>query len=507
MGVGRRAFLASSLASVAAPAVVRLARGETPRVTLKLHHAQSSVSCVHTNFLAPWARRIEAQANGRIRIDIFPSMALGGRPAELFNQARDRIADIVWAMPSDTPGRFPRIETFELPFVPSRRALVSSRAVEDFAAEFLQSEFSEIHPLCFSCADRGILHTARPIAMRAELGGLRLDVSTRLAGEAVEILGGRAVPMPSAQLPFAVAGHIIDGCVIPWDMVPALALDQLFKVHTDFADYALSTTTAVLAMNKTAYAELPADLKKIIGDNSGPLAAGMAGTMWDLKARAVADAVSQGGDLIVTLDPEAVAHWRKATEPVVAAWRKEMKALKIDGEKLLAGAHALIEKYSGLPEPQPPQQSAQAKPETKAGAAPPAKAGGATAMQSPAATSGPHSAPAAPAPTPSAHWWEFWKSAPAPASTTASAAPAAAPAPTTHWWQFWKYKSTQAPATASASATPAVAHAPPPAAPPAPPPVPKPAPVVVSPPPAAAIVKPAPVAPSAPLSKGLNIPL
>jgi TRAP-type transport system periplasmic protein len=507
MGVGRRAFLASSLASVAAPAVVRLARGETSHVMLKLHHAQSSVSCVHANFLAPWARKIEAQSNGRIRIDIFPSMALGGRPAELFNQAHDRVADIVWAMPSETPGRFPRIETFELPFVPSRRALVSSKAIEDFAVEFLQDEFNEIHPLCFSCADRGVLHASRPIETRAAFGGLRLDVPTRFAGAAVEVLGGQAVPMPSAQLPFAVAGRVVDGCIIPWDMVPALKLDELFKAHTDFPDYALSTTTAVLAMNKTAYAELPADLKKIIDDNSGQLAASMAGTMWDLKAKAVADAVSQGVDVIVTLEPETVAHWRKATEPVIEAWRKQMKALKIDGEKLLAGARTLIEKYASVPEPQPPQQPAPAKAET----GPPAKSGGATAMQSPAAPKlnvaapGPHGAPTAP---PRMHWWEFWKSAPAaPASPTASVAPMAPPAPTTHWWQFWKSTSTPAPATASASAAPAVSHAPSPVAPPATPPVPKPAPVAASPPPGAAIVKPAPVAPSPSPPKGLNIPL
>jgi Bacterial extracellular solute-binding protein, family 7 len=265
----------------------------------------------------------------------------------------------------------------------------------------------------------------------------------------------------------------------------------------------------VLAMNKTAYAELPADLKKIIDDNSGQLAAGMAGTMWDLKAKAVADAVSQGGNVIVTLEPETVAHWRKATEPVIAAWRKQMRALKIDSDKLLAGARTLIEKYASLPEPEPPQQPAPAKAET----GPPAKSGGVTAMQSPAApkvgvaTPGSHSATTAPPQPPRTHWWEFWKSAPAPASATASAAPTVPPAPTTRWWQFWKSTSQPAPATASASAAPAVPSAPSSPAIHATAPVPKPAPVVTSPPPAAAIVKPAPVGPSAPPSKGLNIPL
>ena len=109
-------------------------------------------------------------------------------------------------------------------------------------------------------------------------------------------------------------------------MVPALKLDSLLKAHTDFADDALSTTTAVLAMNKTAYEKLPADLKQVIDDNSGQVAAGMAGTMWDLKAKAVADAASQNGDQIVTLDPDAVARWRNATQAVVDAWRKGIES-------------------------------------------------------------------------------------------------------------------------------------------------------------------------------------
>lgn len=354
MAASRRSFLASTAAALAAPAFVRLARGDAPPLRLKLHHAMSSVSSAHTNFLVPWARNVEAQAAGRIRIDIFPSMELGGQPADLFDQARYGAADVVWAMPSKTAGRFPRIELFELPFVPSRRALVSSKAVEDFSAKFLQDEFREVHPICFSCADRGIVHAARPIETLAEIRDLRLDVRTRFAAQAVQLLGGRAMPMPSGQLPLAIARRVVDGCVIPWDMVPALKLDELLKAHTDFADYALSTTTYVLAMNRTVYAKLPADLKKIIDDNSGQVAASMAGAMWDLKAKAVADMVGRRGDPVVTLPAQAVAHWRKATEPVIDDWRKQMKARKIDGEKLLIGARVLLAKYADEPEPQPP---------------------------------------------------------------------------------------------------------------------------------------------------------
>jgi TRAP-type C4-dicarboxylate transport system substrate-binding protein len=518
--IRRRTFLAAGAASLAAPALVRAAPGSAPRFTFKLHHALSSVSCAHVNFLVPWARAVEAQAGGRIRIDIFPSMQLGGQPVELFDQARDRVADIVWTRPSETPGRFPKIELFELPFVPPRRALVGSKAIEDFSADNLNDEFREVHPICFSCSDRGIVHTNRPVQAPDDLKGLRLDVRTRFTGAAMQALGANSMLMPSAQLPLAITRHIVDGCVIPWNMVPALKLQDLLKAHTDFADVSLSTTTFVLAMNKAAYDGLPPDLKKVMDDNSGQLAAGMAGTMWDLQASSVVDMVSRRGDPISTLTADAVAPWRKGTEPVINAWLKQMRARKIDGEKLLADAHALFDKYASEPEPQPPRppQPAQQPVEAKADPNPPPKAGGAASTpETPAPAT--RVSVVTPAPNPTHHWWQFWKSASAPASPAGSAAPTTAtPAPgqTTHWWQFWKSASAPAPTPAAATSVPVppvtLATPPTPATPPAPV-VASPAPVPPPAPPAAAvIVQPAPAAPVAPAAPAappttLDIPL
>jgi TRAP-type transport system periplasmic protein len=504
MAVGRRAILASAAASLAAPALLRLARADAPlpHVTLKLHHAFSSVSCLHANFLAPWARRVEEQSAGRIRIDIYPSMALGGQPAELFDQVRDGVVDLVWAMPCETPGRFPKIEMFELPFVPPRRALVASMAIEDFAAEHLMDEFRDIHPICFSCADRGVLHANRPVRTVAEVKGLRLDVSTRFTAAAVAMLGAHPVPMPRGQLPLAIARHVVDGCIVAWDMVPALKLDSVLKAHTDFADDALSTTTAVLAMNKTSYEKLPADVKQVIADNSGQVAAGMAGTMWDLKAKAVADAASQNGDQIVTLDPDAVARWRKATQAVVDAWRGDMKTHKADGDGLLTSARELFAKYASVPEPQPPAPPKPQVTEVKVEPQPPAKTDSPAATPQPAVKAAPTPAPkvsvAAPPAHPSAasppptHWWQFWKSAPG----TASAAPITLPPqPAAHWWQFWKPAATR-PVAVSAPAIPAAPAAPAAlSAAPAPPPA------------AAAIAKSAPAVPVPAPTKAFDIPL
>jgi TRAP-type transport system periplasmic protein len=475
MRVARRTFLASTAAVVAAPAVLRVAFADAPQFIFKLHHSFSSVSSVHDRFLAPWARQVEAQSGGRIRIDLFPSMGLGGTPADLFDQARYGAADIAWAVPSYTPGRFPKLEAFELPFVPSRRALVSSKALDDFARANAADEFREVRPLCFSCSDRGVLHTNQQIRTVDDVKGLKLHVPTRFAAAALRALNATAVPMPNAQLPIAVTQHVVDGCVDPWNVVPALKLNDLLKAHTEFADSSLSSTTYVLAMNQAAYDKLPRDLKSVIDANSGQTAATMAGAMWDLQAATVVDMVSQRGDPIITLLPEAVAHWRKATEPAVDSWLKDMKEHKIAGDKLLASVRTLLAKYVNEPEPQPTQAPRPAEP---AQSQPPAEAK-ADVNATPPKVDTPSPPAAKPAPP---------------------AKPAASAAPTT-------------PATPPKLATPSTTPAPPqpatPVAQPTPTPTPAPAPATAAatPPPPPAVAPAPPPAPVRPPAKTLDIPL
>jgi TRAP-type transport system periplasmic protein len=436
----RRALVASTLASIVTPAILRLARADAPQVTFKLHHSFSAVSATHEKFLAPWARKVEADAGGRIRIELFPSMQLGGAPAQLFDQARDGIADIVWAAPGATPGRFPKSEAFELPFVLSHRALVNSKAMEDFAGANLQDEFHEVRPLCFSCRDRGVLHTPRPIKSLADLKGLRLHVPGRIARESVRALGAQGISVPTPQVPMALIARAIDGCLDPWDAVPGLRFTDSLKNHTDFAEQALSTATFVLAMNKQAYDRLPSDLKTVIDNNSGQTAAGMAGAMWDLEASAVAAVARDRGDGVIVLSGEELAPWRAATEPVIALWQKQMKERSFDGAKLLATVNSLLTKYADEPEPEPPQaarpveqpveqqavtepqqpQASQPKPE--AFTRPRADAPAAEAVAPPAASTQPPAVSAAPSPPAT--------SVPAPASAAKPApAPAAAPKP------------------------------------------------------------------------------
>ena len=107
----------SSSALVVAVLLSITAVASAQEVTLKVHHFLPPTANAQVKFIAPWCDRIARDSGGRIKCQIFPAMQLGGTPQQLVDQAKDGIADVVWTVTGYTPGRFPKTEVFELPFM------------------------------------------------------------------------------------------------------------------------------------------------------------------------------------------------------------------------------------------------------------------------------------------------------------------------------------------------------------------------------------------------------
>ncbi len=151
--------------------------------------------------------------------------------------------------------------------------------------------------------------------------------------------------MPVTLVADALTQRAIDGCVVPWEVVPAIKVQELVKFHTDFAaSPTFYTATFILAMNKRKYDSLPADLKKIIDQNSGQACGahgrqdvGRAGRCCRGHGRASAATASRRSKAQKPLDGGRPRS--RSSMP----WLKSSKS--INGEKLLADAKALLAKY------------------------------------------------------------------------------------------------------------------------------------------------------------------
>jgi TRAP-type C4-dicarboxylate transport system substrate-binding protein len=281
MPLNRRNFMAAAGAGVAAPATWTSARAQAA-VTLKLHSFLPPISNPHAKLLAPWIKKVEADSQGRLKIDIFPSMQLGGTLPQFYDQARDGVVDIVWTLPGATPGRFPSAEAIELPFIANRRGIVNSKAAQEFAGAHLKDEVKDVKLLSYWAHDRGLLHTNKEIKTLDDLKGLKIRGATRLVGEGLKALSATPIGMPITQVGESLAQKVIDGAALPWEIVPAVKAHELVKYHTDIpGSPALFTASFFLVMNAAKYDGLPADLRAVIDQNSGQAFAEMAGKMWD----------------------------------------------------------------------------------------------------------------------------------------------------------------------------------------------------------------------------------
>lgn len=348
MTLSRRHFIKAAVPFAVAPAFLRArSAGAQEAVTLRLHHFLPPVANVHKRLLEPWVKQIDADSQGRLKIEIFPAMQLGGKPPQLYDQARNGVVDIVWTLPGNTPGRFPSTEVFELPFIASARAKANAPAAQEYGDAHLAKETEDVKLLSFWAHDAGLIHTRKKIATMEDLSGLKLRNPTRLAGEALTALGAVSVSMPVPQTPEALAQGVIDGCVVPWEVVPSIKVHELTKFHTGVpGSPTLYTTTFFLAMNKERYAALSDDLKAILDKNSGMAFAQAAGKMWDEVGAEVAEMVKKDPASVVAEITEAEKQrWIEATKPVHDKWQADMKAKGLDGAALIDAAKKLVAKY------------------------------------------------------------------------------------------------------------------------------------------------------------------
>ena len=154
----------------------------------------------------------------------------------------------------------------------------------------------------------GLIHSKGDgVGKLEDMSGKKLLGPTRVIYGLLGEMGATPVGMPVPAIPEALSKGVIDGTIIPWEVVPALKVQELVDTHTEFAgDTALYTAVFALAMNKAKYDSLPDDLKKILDDNSGLEFSAFAGrTMqgYGTPGRKLAD---ERGNTIVTLDEAEV---------------------------------------------------------------------------------------------------------------------------------------------------------------------------------------------------------
>jgi TRAP-type C4-dicarboxylate transport system substrate-binding protein len=340
--------LAGCAALLAVLALRPLSAASADEVVLRFHHFLPERSPQHQAIYLPWAKRIAQASKGRLRIEVAPAMQLGGTPAELISQVEGQEVDIVWTLAGYTPGRLPRLEVFELPWIASSRAGATSQAIYEFYETYAREDAANVHLLAVWCHPSGvILSRDKPLLTPADAAGLALRVPSVVIGEALR--GVRAEPklIPAPQVLEQFREGAIAGALFPYEVIPTLKLASQARHITEFAGHrGLYTAVFLLAMSKRRYEGLDEDLRKIIDAHSGASLSAELGRKWDEIEEAGRDAFAAAGGEVTFVKGDDYDAWVRASEPAIERWKAKVGRAGIDGTRLIAAAKELVAKYT-----------------------------------------------------------------------------------------------------------------------------------------------------------------
>jgi len=313
-------------------------------VVLRVAHFWPPMAMSQKQGLEPWCAKIAAESQGGLKCQIYPAMQLGGTPGQLLDQVADGVADIVWTLPGYTAGRYPSMEVFELPFM-VRRAEGASRAAWQYYEQFGRKDFARVKPLAFHVHDAGYVHNNRqPIRSLADFKGLKMRAPTRLTNKMLAAFGASPVAMPLPQITESLSKGVIDGYVLPWEVVPTVKLHEITRFHSETpADGpSLYTAVFVMAMNPARYDSLSPELKKVIDANSGLALSGQLGALWDASAPPARQQAAARGNAFHMLDAQELTKWQAVGDQLAGDRVQEVSGKGYPGQKMLETARSLI---------------------------------------------------------------------------------------------------------------------------------------------------------------------
>ena len=243
---------------------VRPADAQTP-IVLKLSHFLGPSSFFEVDFAQPWARELEAQTHGQVRVEVYNAASAFGGVSAQAAQVKAGTIDVALGLRGAESDRFPRSSIAELPFV-VKDLETGSRVLWAFnKAGGFGNEYGDYKLLALTVHNPGLIHTARKrVETLTDMQGLRFRAPNKAVAAALEQLGAVPVILQVNDVMPAVQSGRLDGIVTNWGN-PLVGFNDYMKFHTNVAFY---SSVFFVVMNKARFDSLPAEVQAAIDAQS-----------------------------------------------------------------------------------------------------------------------------------------------------------------------------------------------------------------------------------------------
>lgn len=297
-------------------------------VVLKFAPTVPPGNITYDKIWAPWAKRINDAAAGEFTIELVgPAIAT---TTNVWERTVNGVVDIgsIVLGPSGLP--FTKSNVTNLPGIMALDAPASVALWRLYAKGLIAEEYKDVKVLALTAGPRLGLTSTKPIARLEDLKGAKVRAIGKVSADVLTALGASPIALPFGEVYQSLSRGVISGGVVSNMSIVAFKSSEVAKHHT--FDVPMGMSPLALVMNKQSYAKLSPKGKAIIDKFSGESESLHLGTAWgQFDETQRAELRAKPDQQFHTLNPQEVARWKAAMEPVYAQWVKETP----DGARLL----------------------------------------------------------------------------------------------------------------------------------------------------------------------------
>lgn len=320
--------VALGAAALAAPAV--------QAQELRLSTFVPPVHVIYREILTPWSQEVSQATNGEVKVTLYPSMQLGGKPPELFRQAKEGVVDLVFTLPGYTSPAFPRTQMIELPGL-KPDGVAATNMMWDLFDPYLLPEYEGTKVIAlWGAEDAGLVSRDRAFRSIDDLKGRRMRAPSAAQARQLEVMGAVPVAMPITEVYQSLERGVIDGAMLPFSTVPDFRLAEVGRGYT-IAGPLFGRSSFLVAMNKKKYDSLSPAARAAIDRLSGR-GLSLKATEVYLKRSADGLAGVRGKAEVVELSAAEQKRIAELLRPIVTDWIKESEAKGIPAREMLRRA-------------------------------------------------------------------------------------------------------------------------------------------------------------------------
>jgi len=293
-----------------------------------------------------WIKRVEELTDGEVKIQYFGAGQLG-KLRDMFTLTQNGVTDIGYVPPAFNGGTMPLSGVHSLPSLFSSSSVGSPAFLDTVnSTAILQNDYLDngMRPLWGIMTSTYNLFT-RGVEVNGveDMKGLKLKAVAGNMSQAIELLGGSPVDIPSPETYQSIRTGTVDGAIFPATSVYSYKLNEV--VDTAVLGIDMFVYYAPFVINEEKWQSLPVNVQEALVQ-AGQEAMERVAAYTDVKVVELEKTLVEDGIKVIKLNPEQQTELRATISVVADNWVADMESKGLPGGEVLEAFKANIAERS-----------------------------------------------------------------------------------------------------------------------------------------------------------------